>query len=111
MCENGNIGCSICKNGKLLGLGVSSAQSTHLSNGWSTCSVRRDGEKAAAQKALRKKIQKHEKYQVHIPASKILAEQRERKIETASLKGVEHSRELTEKYLRTAYLLATITDY
>ena len=79
---------------KLLGLGASSAQNTHLSSKWSTYSVRRDGQKAVAQKALRKKAQKHAKSQAYIAACKILAEQKERKIETASLKSVEHSREL-----------------
>ena len=53
--------------------------------------MRRDGEKAVAQKALRRKTQKHAKSQAYIAASKILAEQNERKIGTASLKSVEHS--------------------
>ena len=48
-------------------------------------------------------------------ASKILAERMERKIETTSLKSVEHSRELTEKCLRTAYFVGyhnrPFTDY
>ena len=32
ICENASNGCSICKNVKLLGLGASSAQNTHLSS-------------------------------------------------------------------------------
>ena len=55
--------------------------------------MRADEEKAVAQKALRKNIQKHAKSQAHIAASKILAKRMEVKIETASLKSVEHSRE------------------
>ncbi|CAB3985931.1 Hypothetical predicted protein, partial [Paramuricea clavata] len=65
--------------------------------GWSACSVHRDGKKAVAQKALRKKIQKHTKSQAHIAASGFLDEKEEEKVETALLKSVAHSRELTER--------------
>ena len=59
---------------------VFSAKSNHFSPEWSSCSVRRDGEKSAAQKALRKKIQKHAKCQTHITTTKMLAEQKEKKL-------------------------------
>ena len=66
-------------------------------------------------KSIAKKIQKHAKSQAHIAAGKILAEQKERKIETASLKSVDHSRELTQKCLRTTYFVGyhnrPFTDY
>ncbi len=95
------------KKGKSLGLGAFRTKGQHLSNEWSGCSVRRDGEKVTAQKskALRKKIQKHARSQAHIAASDILSEQNERKIETASLNSVAHSRKLTERCLRTAYFV------
>ena len=96
-------------------IGACSSQSIHLSSEWITCSVRKDGEKALGQKALRNEIQKHAKSEAHIAASNILAEQNERKIELASLDSIEHSRELTERYLRTAYFIGyynrAVTDY
>jgi hypothetical protein len=67
-CENESIGCNICKKVKSLGLGAFRTKGQHLSNEWSGCSVRRDGEKATAQKALRKKIKKHARSQAHIAA-------------------------------------------
>ena len=79
ICENGNIGCNICRKVKSLGLGTSTTKSSHISTEWSACSVRRDGKKAAAQKALRKKIQKHAKSQAHIAASRILDEKEEKR--------------------------------
>ena len=93
-------------------MGVTKVQQ-HISNEWSGCC--RDGEKATAQKALRKKIQKHATSQAHIAASNILSQQHEKKIETASLNSVAHSRKLTERCLRTAYFVGyenrPYTDY
>ncbi|CAB3990140.1 Hypothetical predicted protein [Paramuricea clavata] len=113
--ENGSIGCSICRKIKSLGVGTFTTKSSHISTEWSACSVRRDGKKAVAQKALRKKIQKHAKSQAHIAASGILDEKEEEKVETALLKSVAHSRELTERCLRTAYFIGyqnrPFTDY
>ena len=100
---------------KSLGLATFTTKSRHLSNEWSACSVRRGGEKATAQKALRKKIQKHARSQAHVAANNILAEKKERKMETASLKCVAHSRELTERCLSTEYFVGyqnrPFTDY
>ena len=68
--------------------------------------MRSDGEKASSTESIAKKIEKkHAKSQAHVAASKILAEQKERKIEIASLKSGDHSREVTEKCLRTAYFV------
>lgn len=61
-------------------IGASSSQNIHLRSEWSTCSVRKNGVKALAQKALRNEIQKLAKCQAHIAASNILAEHNERKI-------------------------------
>ena len=78
-CENGNIRCSICRRVKSLGLATFTTKSRHLSNEWSSCSVCRGGEKAAAQKALRKKIQKDARSQAHVAANNILAEKKKEK--------------------------------
>ena len=83
-CENESIGCSICKNVKLLGLGAFNVKSQHLSSELCRCSVPRDGKKVAAQKALRKKIIKHAASQAHIAASNILSEQNEKRIKPHS---------------------------
>ena len=114
-CENGNIGCNICGRVKSLGLATFTTKSRHLSNEWSACSVRRGGEKAAAQKALRKKIQKHARSQEYVAANNILAGKKRKKIGDGITQVCAHSRELTERCLRTAYFVGyqnrPFTDY
>ena len=68
-------------------------------------------EGSSTESIAKKDKQKHAKSQAQIAAGKILAEQKERKMETVSLKSVDHSRELTEKFCGPHILLATITDH
>ena len=102
-CKGGKIGCSSCKEIEILG--TSATKSTHLAIEWVECEIAEIRDKGYAQKSLRKKIAKHSQSQAHIVEVSALETHAKNPLEKVAALGVSISSEVTEKCLRTSYLI------